>query len=284
MILDYYPFGLQQKGYNNNVSPSGNALAQKYKFGGKEYQDEFDINTYDFGARNYDPALGRWMNIDPLAEQMRRHSPYNYAFNNPIYFIDPDGMAPEDWVNKAGNLVYDPALNNGQGGFTEHATSTDKNIASQLRRTETGEAQFQKLVTSDTKIEIEFNAKDAPKTKEGTVLGETKRDGVSTMDDLEGNPIEGNVKSAKISLFAKNIDSEAAKSNDGNSSTNGNLNGTAIPEGINSSEVLGAVLGHEIGHTTGQNVVETYNGVGPETTPTKISDKILDETKELKNN
>ena len=70
-----------------------------YKFGGKEYQTEFDINSYDFGARNGvypercrgNPALGRWMNIDPLAELMRRHSPYNYAFNNPVYFIDPDG-------------------------------------------------------------------------------------------------------------------------------------------------------------------------------------------------
>ena len=66
----------------------------KYKFGGKEYDDTFDINTYDFGARNYDPALGRWMNLDPLAEAMRRHSPYNYAFDNPVYFIDPDGMVP----------------------------------------------------------------------------------------------------------------------------------------------------------------------------------------------
>jgi len=89
---NYYPFGLKHKGYNTAI----NGTHHKYMFGGKEFDESFQtLNTYDFGARNYDPALGRWMNIDPLAEQMRRHSPYNYAFDNPIYFIDPDGMSPD---------------------------------------------------------------------------------------------------------------------------------------------------------------------------------------------
>ena len=87
---NYYPFGLKHKGYNSNVVNSNN----KYKYNGKELQDELGLNMYDYGARNYDPALGRWMNIDPLSEKGRRWSPYNYAMDNPMFFVDPDGMWP----------------------------------------------------------------------------------------------------------------------------------------------------------------------------------------------
>ncbi|WP_159092245.1 DUF6443 domain-containing protein [Aquimarina sp. Aq107] len=90
---NYYPFGLQHKGYNNTIT----GREHNYGFGGKEEQDELGLGWIDITARNYDPSIARWMNLDPLAEQMRRHSPYNYAFNNPIYFIDPDGMAPTDY-------------------------------------------------------------------------------------------------------------------------------------------------------------------------------------------
>ena len=93
-VLNYYPYGLRDKGYDSTVNPNINPVARQFLFGTKELQNELDLIWYDIVARNYDPALGRWMNLDPLAEKMRRHSPYNYGFDNPIFFTDPDGMKP----------------------------------------------------------------------------------------------------------------------------------------------------------------------------------------------
>jgi len=81
----YYPFGLKQHTPAIGVSNP----AYKYQYNGKELQEE--TGWIDFGARTYMADIGRWGVIDPLAETSRRFTPYNYAYNNPISFIDPDG-------------------------------------------------------------------------------------------------------------------------------------------------------------------------------------------------
>ncbi|WP_299362488.1 RHS repeat-associated core domain-containing protein, partial [Winogradskyella sp.] len=88
---NYYPFGLKHRGYNDVVSANVNSQASKYKYNGKELNDELGLDWYDFGARNYDASLGRWMNLDPLAEKYTNLSPFSYVANNVINAIDPDG-------------------------------------------------------------------------------------------------------------------------------------------------------------------------------------------------
>ena len=99
---DYYPFGLA---YSTN-----NLNKNKYLFSGKELQDASIGGTilglYDFGARQYDPVIGRWMSIDLLANKFPDVSPFVYCLNNPINLVDLYGLEPiedstdTDWWNK----------------------------------------------------------------------------------------------------------------------------------------------------------------------------------------
>lgn len=74
-----------------------NGTEHKWKYQGKEHEEELGLNWHDFGARNHDASIGRWTSIDPLAEDFYSFSTYNSMMNDPINFVDPDGRSA-DWI------------------------------------------------------------------------------------------------------------------------------------------------------------------------------------------
>ena len=92
----YYPFG-------GVFASTGNA--QPYKYNGKEYDSKKGLNWYDYGARHYNAALGRFTTVDPLAEMEYSASSYTYCLNNPIQYIDPTGCLASTHTDSLGNVV-----------------------------------------------------------------------------------------------------------------------------------------------------------------------------------
>ncbi len=88
---NYYPFGLKHNGYNTNVTGIGNALAQQWKYNGIELNEDLSLNLYEMDLRQYDPAIARWIAIDPVTHHSQ--STYTAFDNNPVFWPDPSGAS-----------------------------------------------------------------------------------------------------------------------------------------------------------------------------------------------
>jgi RHS repeat-associated protein len=105
-VNHYDPWGLNL----NDIELKGNP-ENKFQYNGKEKQEEYGLNWNDFGARFYDPQLGRWHVLDPMADDRNWVSPYNYVQNNPMMRIDPDGALDGDFYNTEGNYLGNDGKN-----------------------------------------------------------------------------------------------------------------------------------------------------------------------------
>jgi RHS repeat-associated protein len=96
-------------------------LSSDYRYGynGKEKDDEIkgEANSLDYGARIYDPRVGRWMSTDPLESKYPSMSAYNYCLDNPISNIDPDGAEVYILFNKTKGRMYMIDIDHFQNGL-----------------------------------------------------------------------------------------------------------------------------------------------------------------------
>ncbi|HAM98289.1 MAG TPA: hypothetical protein DCQ26_06730, partial [Marinilabiliales bacterium] len=267
---DYYPFGMKMASalYENNTN--------KYLYNGKELQDNLlgniNLDWIDYGARFYDPQIGRWYVIDGKAEKYFPLSPYVYAANNPIRFLDPDGYKI---VDANGNIMYTQG-----GGWTKYATADAKRVGTAMMNSRTGTQQWNTManashpitlaISSDVKVTTNANG------SKSYLLGICQNS--KTVDPKTG---KATVVKSDITVYEGTInqfmnDTKNSKSDKAQSYQNNTTN---------NDERVAVVAGHESVHATDQNNIQqsTDNKMKGatndiEAAPNQVEMKILDET------
>ena len=123
----------------HNAIPSKGADVQPYKNNGKELDLIHGLNTYDYGARQYNPVTARWDRMDPLSEKYYSISPYAYCANNPVRLVDPNGMASTDYYNMSGDKIGTDNIVNQQRVVVKNSADV-ANVQNQMASTGTVDA------------------------------------------------------------------------------------------------------------------------------------------------
>jgi RHS repeat-associated protein len=141
----YYPSGLPWAS-NTGDNPG----VQERKYNGKEFVEMHGYDTYDYGARGYYPAMGRFTSVDPMTEKYPNISPYAYCADNPVNRFDPDG---QDWyTSNDGKITYWQKGNEIVDGYTNSETYTlkiDKNTMVTFTQNDATSVTFTGINKSD---------------------------------------------------------------------------------------------------------------------------------------
>ena len=236
-----YPFGLKHKGYNGNI----NGVDHKYEFQGQESQEELDLNWISFKYRNHDPALGRFFNIDPLAQEYAYQSPYNFSENRVIDGIELEG-AERLSVHTPNRVSGTRAIRNEHPTNVQMNTSTAIVIARHpVAASNVGTAKFGGTNTSSISGRIARHA--------------AANDNMSTGNGSERNALR---HATWIATITSNYGDEAAQ-NIGNAHEGVSLGANAFvdfdqpaPDNLEGADSVVDFLNNEIGIQIGNELGE----------------------------
>jgi len=233
-------------------------------------------DTYDYGARGYYPASGRFMTVDPLAEKYYSISPYAYCAGNPVKYVDVKGQ----WIKDATGAKVDVTYNeNGSLSFSKNADANTMKMANAMNLTETGRSMLQytdissigvrMIISSDTKVET-VNGKKI------YTNGETLQGNLNNADNY-GKVVNKDgkfgIKEATITVNEGTL-KESVKTG----------SGTKL-EGLTMEQAIGAVAGHETVHATNKGEINKdikaensgTKRTDGEVKPNNVEKKIIDE-------
>ena len=108
----YYPYG---------GTFASSTTGQPYKYNGKEFDTHAGLNWYDYGARQYDPAIARWTTQDKFSEKYRNLSPYQQTACNPLKYIDING----DSIIKVNIIDFSNTINGNDAIYIDHSIFDD---------------------------------------------------------------------------------------------------------------------------------------------------------------